>query len=81
MCVTNSYTIGSPSTDSSIELVFVPRNEALKCQLTNIVIVTLCIKVFYFFRSEELEHLSGFEPVQNSFVHLIGFEPISHRRS
>lgn len=32
MCVTNSYTIGSPSTDSSIELVFVPRNEALKCQ-------------------------------------------------
>ena len=48
MCVTNFYTIGSPSTDSSIELVFVPRNEALKCQLTNIVIVTLCIKVFYF---------------------------------
>ena len=29
MCVTNSYTIGSPSTDSSIELVFAPRNEAL----------------------------------------------------
>ena len=48
MCVTNSYTIGSPSTDSSIELVFAPRNEALKCELTNIVIVTLCIKVFYF---------------------------------
>lgn len=32
MCVTNSYTIGSPSTDSSIELVFAPRNEALKCE-------------------------------------------------
>ena len=47
-CVRTITQNGYPSTDSGIELYFVPRKQTFKCQQPNIVIITLCVKVFYF---------------------------------
>lgn len=61
-CVRTSTQNGYPSTDSGIELYFVPRKQTFKCQQPNIVIITLCVKVFYFLDLWFLEPYSGFEP-------------------